>query len=270
MLKLSNKMINLLISFYKIINNKNQIRMETYSEIETLQENSNSLIKKVFCRETGKYYILKTVYSKELFERETEILSKLNHENIIKLHHNFIDFNKINNFNIVTPYYKYGDLFTYVSEKLNLLDIKKKKQIFRNLLQPIKYCHSKNIIHLDIKLENFILTDENCNNLILIDFGFSHELGDNKIIELNKHFGTREYVNPERKEKKFGKFTDIWCIGIILYILLQGEYLYKINNLEKNIKRKEDLIFLKKMINNNINQRENIENIINDDWLKIN
>jgi serine/threonine protein kinase len=46
------------------------------------------------------------------------------------------------------------------------------KSLFLQVASAVKYCHSKNITHRDIKLEN-ILLDEKRKNVKLIDFGFS-------------------------------------------------------------------------------------------------
>jgi MAP/microtubule affinity-regulating kinase len=37
-------------------------------------------------------------------------------------------------------------------------------------MDAIKYCHHKNVVHRDIKLENILIDDNNC--IRLIDFGY--------------------------------------------------------------------------------------------------
>ena len=45
------------------------------------------------------------------------------------------------------------------------------KQVFKAVMQAVEYCHSKNISHRDIKLENVLI--DSFYNVKLIDFGFS-------------------------------------------------------------------------------------------------
>jgi serine/threonine protein kinase len=64
------------------------------------------------------------------------------------------------------------------------------RQMFKQILQGISYCHSKNIVHRDIKLENILLDDHKA--VKIIDFGFSICIPDNK--KLNIFCGTPSYL----------------------------------------------------------------------------
>ena len=100
----------------------------------------------------------------------------------------------------------------------------------------MNYCHSKNIVHRDLKLEN-ILIDES-RNIKLIDFGFSIITPYDK--KLSIFCGTPSYMAPELVEKKeyFGPPVDVWALGIILYVMVCGIFPFKGNDdkeLYKNI-----------------------------------
>jgi MAP/microtubule affinity-regulating kinase len=67
------------------------------------------------------------------------------------------------------------------------------KRIFKQILEGIKYCHSRCITHRDIKLENLLLDDN--NNVKIIDFGFSTCIPNEKKIKM--FCGTPSYMAPE-------------------------------------------------------------------------
>ena len=48
------------------------------------------------------------------------------------------------------------------------------------MVEGVRYCHSKNVVHRDIKLENMLL--DGARNVKIIDFGFSIIMpGDKKL-----------------------------------------------------------------------------------------
>src|SRR5689334_3159288 len=99
------------------------------------------------------------------------------------------------------------------------------KKLFRQLCQGISYCHSKNIVHRDIKLEN-ILLDENLN-VKIIDFGFSLSTPLEKTLTV--FCGTPSYMSPEivSKHQYRGGPSDVWALGIVLYALLSGRFPFR-------------------------------------------
>ena len=93
----------------------------------------------------------------------------------------------------------------------------------------LEYAHNNNIAHLDLKHENIMF--DSCDNVKIIDFGFSCIIGSN----LNIILGTPDYIAPEHYLNKnnhelniyiTGK-EDIWALGIILLELLLSRYIEK-------------------------------------------
>lgn len=62
------------------------------------------------------------------------------------------------------------------------------RDIFKQVLYAINYCHKQHVAHRDLKPENFLLLDKTSLSLKVIDFGLS--------------FLWKEDMNKELKEKK--------------------------------------------------------------------
>merc|ERR1712113_1038102 len=92
------------------------------------------------------------------------------------------------------------------------------------MLDSVDYMHNRKVVHRDLKLEN-ILVDDNLN-LKVADFGFACY---KNIDALRSYRGTMTYMAPEIKEGKTysGKQVDMFSIGVILFIIVQGIFPFK-------------------------------------------
>ena len=91
----------------------------------------------------------------------------------------------------------------------------------------VEYLHDKGIVHRDLKPENTIVDSE--LNLKLTDFGFATS---KNIDKLNSYRGSKRYMAPEIKEKKKsdGRKTDIFSLGVILFVLVKGIFPFREGN----------------------------------------
>ena len=168
---------------------------------------------------------LKSERAKDKIYHEINLMKNLRHKYIVKILDTFETENYIL---IVMENISGGDLLSFVKKRTKLNE-KISRYIFKQILEAIKYIHSKNIVHRDIKLDN-VLIDLN-NNIKLCDFGVGKIIQENEI--LDEQCGTPAYIAPEILENKgyVGWGVDVWSSGVVLYAMLSGTVPFKANNL---------------------------------------
>jgi len=93
--------------------------------------------------------------------------------------------------------------------------------IVRQMTAAVAYCHRNGVCHRDLKLENFCLEDETPDARVkMIDFGLSSAFQSN--VPMTNACGTLYYVAPEVISQNYDKKCDLWSLGVIAYVLLDG------------------------------------------------
>lgn len=131
-----------------------------------------------------------------------------------------------------------GDLFEHVLQNGKLQEARA-REIFRQLLSAVQYCHAHLIVHRDLKPEN-ILLDASSDSIKISDFGLSNILRPGKLC--STFCGSPIYCPPEvvLQQQYNGYLVDVWSLGVILYVMVTGGMPWR---LERNVvKNMDDLI----------------------------
>ncbi|ARF09690.1 serine/threonine protein kinase [Indivirus ILV1] len=193
-----------------------------YDIVKPIYEKDNEGIYIINELNTRIKYILKIKKSQNLNcfgERIYKILSKNQHKNILT----FVSFIRENEYTYSIYEYVNGyNLSEYIKIYGDLLE-KDIKYIFNQLVDALIFLHSYNILHCDLKLENIIINHK--KEIKVIDFDLSIICYNDEGYISNNIFGTLQYIAPESYDLCiYSKKTDIWQLGVILYIIITGKF----------------------------------------------
>lgn len=221
-------------------------------------------------KESAREYAIKVIKKKQMADegsttqddvrREISIATSLNHPNIVVTSKGF---ETQEHFYIFMDPVIGGDLFDLVrkasySNPSSWMNESLCRRLFGQLLEAFKYLHSLGIMHGDMKPENVLLSEKPPQRVAepvpdtmmikICDFGFAMKIGNTakKMLSASgekRVFGTPNYCAPEvLNGEKVGLPSDVWSLGILLYLLLSGELPVDAN--EKTMEK--DLRILKK------------------------
>ena len=151
--------------------------------------------------------------------RESQVLVGLHHHGVMKLLDVYEDERR---YVMVLECAFGGSLFE------RLIRIKKfsepqAKNILSRITEAVKYIHSKDIVHRDLKPENILFkSHDSMDKIMIADFGYAIHCTGNV---LKDQLGTPNYVAPEvLLRHAYGKSVDVWALGVILFIMLSGNF----------------------------------------------
>jgi serine/threonine protein kinase len=202
-----------------------------YNFGQTIGKGSFSLVKVAQNTETRAKFAVKiipksnmnTAADMERFEREVNVVIKMSHPGIIKIHDFLVDDNY---FFLIMDFCGGGTLLSQTG--VRDINEERAKPLFKQILEAIEYIHSQGIAHRDLKLEN-VLMDE-FGHIKIIDFGFSRFADPGQMFATP--CGSPAYAAPEVvcAEQYDGRMADIWSLGVMLFALITGEFPWKGTN----------------------------------------
>lgn len=150
--------------------------------------------------------------------KEWEILSQLDHPNIIKIY-GFYNGNRSHSPSIVLEYCKFN-LKNAISHLENIFLVK----VVYQICNAMQYLHDKKMIHRDLKVNNILINSQ--KNVKICDFGISKYIDVTTLTSMAHGIGTFIYMAPELfdPESKLDEKIDVYAFDVVLYfIATKGE-----------------------------------------------
>ncbi|XP_071327754.1 serine/threonine kinase 17a like [Trachinotus anak] len=157
-------------------------------------------------------------------------------------------------------------------------------RLAKQILSGVAFLHRNNVVHLDLKPQNILLTSARpLGDIRIVDFGLSRRM--DKITEVREILGTPEYVAPEiLNYEPISTATDMWSIGVLTYVMLTGASPFLANDKQEiflnislvNVDYSQDMFagisslavdFIQSLLVKNPRKRATAEECLNHPWL---
>lgn len=155
---------------------------------------------------------------RERFLREARVAAALDHPNIVPLY----DFGEENGvLYLVMPYVSGGSLQDQLTR--TPLPMSEVVAYGSQLTDALAYAHKRNLVHRDVKPANILIHSD--GRLMLSDFGLAKILDSGlqpAVARNHPDAGTPEYMAPEQIEGRTEARSDVYGLGVVLYLLMTG------------------------------------------------
>ena len=224
--------------------NEKDISLDNYEIVEKIGEGAFGKCVKAIDKRTGTTVVIKQAFDEQsdYLLKEKQIMQMCHHPNIINCHGYSTTFHDIENDQrtqmgscLILEYCQYGDLQKYLQKtvsKNTQLSLEKVKSIFGQIAAACIYLYKTfGIIHRDIKLENFLISEEKSFPTIkLCDFGLSIKATK----EMKNGVGSPMYAAPEIiRREAYDDTCDLYSLGIVLYYLVFNCFPFAVKSLDE-------------------------------------
>ncbi|MCQ2817017.1 MAG: protein kinase [archaeon] len=238
---------------------------ELYEKVKVCGEGSFGKVLKVRSKINGILRAMKIINKAQLgLDKENEmklikeinILKSLDHPNIMKIYEYYSSETELF---LITELCTGGELEDLRVERGTLKE-DVAAYTLQQLLSVIECCHNKGIIHRDLKPGNILIESEEQSkkkyfNIKVIDFGTGEMLSKGQ--KSSEKIGSPYFIAPEiLRGKAYDSKCDLFSTGVILYLLLCGEYPFNGDSTKE---------LFKNIVNQKVEFKEDVWKTISDD-----
>jgi serine/threonine protein kinase len=170
---------------------------------------------------------IKILHQKEMgdrFRNEAYIQSSVSHPNIARLYEYLVTGETAC---IIMEFVDGDSLDVYLHRK-GKLSSEETENIIKQIAAALAYLHSKDILHRDIKPQNFKVQPN--GTVTMLDFGIAKNKYTPKLTQQGYMVGTTEYMAPEQFRQQVEKKSDTWSLGVLAYELVTGHMPFGADN----------------------------------------
>ena len=152
------------------------------------------------------------------FRQEMEPVVTLNHPHILSV----LEFEERDGFvYLVMPYVRVRNLESVLNSQ-KTLSLSTIADYLDQLAGALDYAHEHNVLHLDIKPSNVLISQE--NTLLLTDFALTRTMTERQAARIRQFkVGMLDYMSPELvMGKEPGEKADLYSLGAVLYHMVTG------------------------------------------------
>ncbi|PAN21596.1 hypothetical protein PAHAL_3G479200 [Panicum hallii] len=182
---------------------------DRYEHVRDIGSGNFGVARLMRCRATGALVAVKYIERGQKIDENVQ-REIINHRSL--RHPNIIQFKEViltpTHLAIVMEYASGGELFTRICNAGRFRE-DEARFFFQQLISGVSYCHSMQICHRDLKLENTLLDGSTAPRLKICDFGYSKSSLLHS--QPKSTVGTPAYIAPEvlMKNKYNGKVLSI-------------------------------------------------------------
>ena len=153
------------------------------------------------------------------FERECDILKKLNHPNIVR----YYGGGSVRGKHFYAMEYMDAGSLERRMKRKGTLNWQQAVEVAKQVCAGLDHAHRHSVIHRDLKPGNLFLTRR--GRLKLGDFGIAKDEDESGLTSQGKTVGTYAYMAPEQivGKPKVSGATDLYALGIVLYEIMSGK-----------------------------------------------
>jgi len=157
-----------------------------------------------------------------LQQNEIEALIRLKHPSLVEVQgYGVLDDGRMY---LVTELVEGVVLKSYLAQR-GTLDALEATRLCRRMAEALAYCHDCNVLHLDLKPANIIITDPYEPRIKVLDFGLARITSGFRKRGSIARGGTVEYMAPEcfaGGGDPYSPRADLYALGTIFYEMLSG------------------------------------------------